>query len=346
MSDTPQDGHYDSSPGARKVAVITTWQEFEGELQERESAIASMLPSNINLERFKNTAIAAVKQNPELLECTPRSLFQAITRSAQDGILPDGREGVIGIYNTKVKKRGGGEVWEKQANWNPMTFGLRKRARELDGLLIDAQVVHEKDYFKQHQGDDPKIEHEPAPLGTKRGKMVGAYAIFKRENGVIVAREVMDDEAIETVREQSKQPDGLMWRKFQSEAWRKTVARRGFKSVPVSEGLQQILQRDDEANFDFHDEPKAAALVPPPAPSVSKEPPAIEQKQPLVLPGDWQDYIDVQRGEFVATKSPQDKQAVIEAVTDAIQGSRERGEISEPEAELITDAWTEICEAA
>lgn len=268
----------------KKSTAVSTWQEFESELIERENAIASMLPSNINLERFKNTAIAAVKQNPELLECTPRSLFQAITRSAQDGILPDGREGVIGFYNTKVKKYGK-EVWEKQAQWNPMVFGLRKRARELDHLLIDAQVVHEKDKFIWHQGDDPRIEHEPAALGSDRGKMIGAYAIFKREDKTIVAREVMDFKAIETVREQSKQPDGLMWKKFTSEAWRKTVARRGFKSVPVSEGLQQILQRDDEANFDFSETP-AISLVPPPAPpSAPKQ--VTAQDTPVADFGDW-----------------------------------------------------------
>ena len=266
-AENANEGHYEDIPGARKGTAITTWQEFEAELRLREDAIASMLPSNINLERFRNTAIAAVKQNPELLECTPRSLFQAITRSAQDGILPDGREGVIGCYNTKVKRKGQ-EIWEKQANWNPMTFGLRKRARELDGLLIDAQVVHEKDKFIWHQGDDPRIEHEPAILGTNRGKMIGAYAIFKREDKTILAREVMDADAIETVRQQSKQPDGLMWKKFTSEAWRKSVARRGFKSVPVSEGLQQILQRDDEANFDFHNAPEVPRFSPPPAPTV------------------------------------------------------------------------------
>lgn len=298
MSAAPRDEeHYDDgfSDKDKKVpAKINTWQDFENELHQREHAIASMLPSNVNRERFKNTAIAAVKQNPELLECTPRSLFQAITRSAQDGILPDGREGVIGTYNTKVKKRGQ-EVWEKHASWNPMTFGLRKRARELDGLLIDAQVVHEKDLFKQVQGDDPKIIHEPPPLGTDRGKMVGAYAIFKREDKTILAREVMDFRAIETVREQSKQPDGLMWKKFTSEAWRKTVARRAFKSVPVSENLQAIIQRDDEANFDFDQRHETVTLTPPPAPPPAPKPlthapgqtmPAAPPQAPETVPVD------------------------------------------------------------
>lgn len=338
MSEQGED-HYEDTPGPKKGSpAISTWQAFESELLERENAIASMLPSNINLERFKNTAIAAVKQNPELLECTPRSLFQAITRSAQDGILPDGREGVIGSYNTKVKRRGQ-EFWEKQAQWNPMVFGLRKRARELDGLLIDSQVVHEKDKFVWHQGDDPHIEHEPATLGTDRGKMIGAYAIFKREDKTIIAREVMDCKAIETVREQSKQPDGLMWKKFTSEAWRKTVARRGFKSVPVSEGMQQILQRDDEANFDFTDRPEAIVLTPPPAP-----PPAPKLAAPTEAPmspllDEWQSYLDRQKEEYVLAGDDATREAVCSAVADCFGGARERGELSSGDVERLDSAW-------
>jgi len=346
MSEPQETEHYEGTPGATKgkSRSLATWQEFEGEFVQREHEIASILPSTLSPERFKNWAIAAVKQNPELLECTPRSLFQAIIRSAQDGILPDGREGVIGVYNTKVKKRGQ-EYWEKQAQWNPMAFGLRKRARELDGLLIDAQVVHEKDHFVWHQGDDPRIEHEPAKLGTDRGKMIGAYAIFKREDKTIIAREVMDMTQINTVREQSKQPDGLMWKKFTTEAWRKTVLRRGIKSVPVSEGLQEIIRRDDETNFDFSDRPAEQILVPPPAPKALKSEPVQEdQKLPNIL-DDWADYLGRQKDELAAVSAPQEAQVIHDTVADSVQGAQERGEISAHDFDAIMARWEEMSAA-
>lgn len=361
--------------------ALETWQDFEGELSSRDQEIASMLPSNMDPARFKNWAIAAVKQNPELLLCTPRSLFQSITRSAQDGILPDGREGVIGVYNTKVK-RNGQEVWEKQAQWNPMTFGLRKRARELDRLLIDAQVVYDGDHFVWHQGDEPRIEHEPARLGTPRGKMIGAYAIFKREDGDILAREVMDALQIETVREQSKQPDGLMWKKFTTEAWRKTVIRRGIKATPVSDVMAQIIQRDDEANFDFADRATEAALVPPPAPSTA---PQVEHKPGEVLPdaeptaekapvkrktrkprspkeqgtpvgdgnaaqpapnlpGEFTPYLERQRDELAKAKDAHEAQCIHSTVEDSVQGAVERGEISKEDQEMVLAAWSTMTE--
>lgn len=246
-------------------------QEFDGEGREKE--ITALLPHNVPFNRFRSCAISAVKQNPEILTATPRSVFNALTKAAQDGLLPDGREGFINVYNTKTKVRGV-EVWLPTAQWMPMTFGIRKRARELDSLIIDAQVVYMNDHFEWHQGDEPKIVHVPiAPGKGDRGEKVGAYAIFKRETGAILHREVMDFGQIEKVREQSKSPDGLLWKKFAEEAFRKSVVRRGAKTVPVSDNLRQIIQRDDD-DFDFskdgaHSQPAVEGVLIPPRPKQS-----------------------------------------------------------------------------
>lgn len=237
---------------------LTIWESFEEELKSRELAICSMLPSHVNKERFKNSVIAAVKQTPGLLKATPRSLFASVSKSAQDGLLPDGREGVITVY-------------KDEAQWNPMAFGLRKRAREIDEIMVDAQVVYKKDEFIWRQGDNPRIEHNPAPLGVSRGEMIGAYAVFRNQDGIL-HREVMDAGQIEKVRSQSKQPNGLLWGKFAEEAWRKTVVRRGFKSVPCSEKLGSIVRRDDD-NYEF-DQPQIDAPLRPQRVEYQPEPPA------------------------------------------------------------------------
>lgn len=259
---------------------------FSEALIQRVDDIAPLLPSHIKKERFIASAHAAVKQNPELLECTIRSLFNALTKAAQDGLLPDGREGVITFYKTKTEQNGK-EVWAKVASWNPMAYGLRKRAREIDNIIIDAQVVFENDHFVWHQGDDPRIEHEPAKLGTDRGKMIGVYGIFRRENGQILHREIMDRAQVMATKEQSKAKTSLMWTTFETEGWRKAVVRRGMKTVPVSEDLERIITRDDE-NFDFRSQPapddvSGPALIlplsPPPAPPPAPKPGPAEVVQ-------------------------------------------------------------------
>lgn len=236
---------------------LTVWESFEEELKSRELAICSMLPSHVNKERFKNSVIAAVKQTPGLLKATPKSLFSAVTKSAQDGLLPDGREGVITVY-------------KDEAQWNPMAFGLRKRAREIDDIMVDAQVVYKNDAFVWDQGDHPRIEHTPTVLGTPRGEMIGAYAVFRDQDGIL-HREVMDVSQIKKVQSQSKQPNGLLWGKFTEEAWRKTVVRRGFKSVPCSEKLGNIVQRDDDG-YEF-DQPAIEAPPRPQRGEYKPEPP-------------------------------------------------------------------------
>lgn len=232
---------------AIKNGRLAAWEDFQSEIESRADELASQLPSNVSKTRFLNAAVAAVKQTPDILKATPRSLFAAITKAAQDGLMPDGREGIITVYSTA-------------AQWNPMIYGLRKRARELDGILVDAQVVRENDEFDWEAGDTPRLVHR-IKLG-ERGKMVGAYAIFKNGDEGILHREVMDAEQIAKVREQSRAKDSLMWTKFDTEAWRKTVARRGFKSVPCSAPLERLVQREDDM-FDFTPERQ---IAPPPPP--------------------------------------------------------------------------------
>jgi recombination protein RecT len=269
------------------------WDQFETELKARADEIGAMLPTHIPRDRFHAVAMAAIKQNPSLLRATARSLVSAITKAAQDGLMPDGREGFINVYNTKVKGLDGRDTYQDVAQWLPMAHGIRKRAKELDGILIDAQVVYLNDAFLWAQGDTPRIEHTPAKLGQPRGDKIGAYAIYKREDGTILHREVMDYGQIEKARSKSKAPDSLMWKDFPEEGYRKTVVRRGMKSVPVSEKLLAVVTSDDD-NFDLSDDlaknpvvegqmipprPRESDFARQPEPKAAIEGVAIEKRQ-------------------------------------------------------------------
>lgn len=270
------DGHYDDTPGPRENGAVpgqTAEQYFRDMLEKHRDEISAMLAAGLTWNRFMNSCLAAMRRDQSFLEgTTMRSVVTALIQSAQDGLVPDGKEGVITPYKNK---RSG----KREAKWNPMTQGLRKRARETDQMIIDAQVVCENDKFVWHQGDDPHIEHEPAKLGTPRGGMIGAYAIFKREDGTILHREIMDKDQIMAVKAQSSQQDSLMWTKFETEGWRKSVIRRGIKTVPVSDALMQIASRDDDTfEFDQRHEPKLSLVPPSPPPA-----PALEDKPAQTL---------------------------------------------------------------
>ena len=276
MADEPKG----TEVAAPKVNAREAWGTFETDIQARASEIASQLPSNVSRERFINATIAAVKATPDLLLATPRSLMSAVVKAAQDGLLPDGREGIITIYEQKVRNSNP-ERKEMVAQWNPMFAGIRKRARELDGIIIDAQVVVEGDDFEFELGDNPFIKHKPAVRAeaVDASKGVAAYAIFRHPTDGILHREVMWKPEVFATMNQSRAKGSLMWTVFWTEGWKKACGRRGSKSVPMSAPLQQIIQRDDE-NFAF-DRPPAVATRPamPEIPDAPAAPAITQQTQ-------------------------------------------------------------------
>lgn len=266
---------------------LQPYEAFRGELDARQAELFSILPKGVSQEAFLNTAVMAVKQQPELLKCDRRSLHKAVTQAARDGLLPDGKEAVILPQKEKVKDRSGNESWISSARYQPMTYGIRKRAREIEGLIIDAQVVRKNDKFVWVQGDDPRLIHEPAPLGTPRGELVGVYAIFKIA-GEVIHREVMDREQVDAVKSISRNQKGLLWTTFEEEGWRKSVIRRGIKTVPLtSSAMRQIVEADD----DLYDvgrgnvvEARPQPVLPPPPPAPAKAAPASSPSVAQVPP--------------------------------------------------------------
>lgn len=241
-------------PPAQPVATIKraeAWETFRDELTARADEIGTQLPPNLPRDRFLGAALAAVKSNPDILLATPRSLMSALTKAAQDGLLPDGREGIITTYEQKVKGSNP-ERKEHVASWNPMFYGIRKRAKEIDGIIIDAQVVYVGDEFEFELGDAPFIKHKPKARTAKVDAAAGvaAYAIFRDADQRIIHREVMFKFDIFDVMNQSRAKTSLMWTTFWTEGWRKVVGRRGAKTVPMSPALERLIQRDDD-NFVF-----------------------------------------------------------------------------------------------
>lgn len=258
-----------------------------------ETQIAALLPSHVPLDRFKAVLISAVKQTPAILQALSVTVNQAVTQAAEDGLLPDGREGVINVYNEE-RKIDGVDKWVKVAKWVPMVHGFRKRAMELSGIIIDAQIVCANDTFEWSGGDDAHIAHKPAPLNKEPGEIIGAYAIFRKvENGIQITlhREVMRKSQLEKVKSCVKAQKGLMMTKFLDEWCRKTVVRRGIKTVPaVHPDLMRLVSRADD-EFDFSRPASAAAagaIMPPsihaPVAAPVPMPPRLTQSAPPMMP--------------------------------------------------------------
>ncbi|WP_192252003.1 recombinase RecT [Mesorhizobium silamurunense] len=209
--------------------------------------LAGAMPATITYDRLRTVFITAVANNPEILECDKSSIKTSLMKCCSDNLLPDNREAALVPFNTRVKDGEGKDVWVKLIQYMPMVQGIRKRSLELCGVRIIAECVFENDFYDEEQGDNPFIKHKPAPLGKPRGELIGAYAIFKTDEKTIVHRERMSLEEIEAARNVSKAKNGPGWTNFKPEMSRKTVLRRGSKSVPsLPDNLRTIIERDDD----------------------------------------------------------------------------------------------------
>lgn len=248
-------------------------QGFTDDLHKYAHRFRDALPNHIPVERFERVVVTAVANNTDLLVADRRSLFNACMRAAADGLVPDGREGVLVVYRSTVRLRDPVDNVDRETKmdvvqWTPMIAGIRKRLHnsgEVHSFI--AEAVYEKDTFRYRLGDDPFIEHAPPPLGADRGAVVGAYAIIRLRNGEVI-RDVMDRKTIELARGQSRSKDSLMWREFYHEAAKKVVARRAAKQAPFSADLERLFHRDveelpdlggEDRNYIDHDQPQQPA---------------------------------------------------------------------------------------
>lgn len=195
------------------------------------------LPSHIKPEKFQRVIMTVVQQNPDLMNADRKSLLGACLKCAADGLIPDGREAALVMFNGK-------------AQYMPMMAGIQKRVRNSGEVAsVQAHVIYENDHFLWKQGLDAAIEHTPLFPGD-RGKPIGAYAVAKFKDNSEPQFEVMDLTAIERVRQVSKTKNGGPWTQWWDEMARKTVFRRLSKWLPMDTDPEDLLRRDDEMSAD------------------------------------------------------------------------------------------------
>lgn len=236
--------------------MSTALTEFRGSLQAMQPEFAKALPSHIPVDKFTRVIMSAIQQNPDVLQADKRTLFGACMKLAQDGLLPDGRDAAITVYNSK-----NGKI----AQAMPMIAGILKKARNSGEIsTIAAELVYEKDSFKYRViNGKPEMTHEPDVFG-ERGEVRGAYACAVLKDGSTMI-EVMSKADIEKVRAASRAKDSGPWVSWWGEMARKTVLRRLSKRLPSSsdreDDLQRTIQRDDDL-YDLDDQRPPAATAP------------------------------------------------------------------------------------
>lgn len=224
------------------VAIREEGQRLSLQMDKMGEEFRRALPAHILPERFQRIAITAINRNPDLLRADRKSLLEACLLSAQDGLLPDGREAALVLFGGKVQ-------------YMPMVAGIRKKVYQSGEIIsLVARVARQNDVFRVIYGDDERIEHEPALFNA--GGMIAVYAIATYRDGS-KAREVMTIDEIDRIRAISRSGKSGPWKDHYEEMAKKTVIRRLSKSLPLSAEADEVIRRDDR----FYDFERPSATV-------------------------------------------------------------------------------------
>jgi len=201
------------------------------------------LPSHIPPERFERVVMTAIAKDPNLLVADRRSLYNECLKAANDGLLPDGREGALVTFNDRSGK--------KTVQWMPMVFGLIKKIRQSGEISsIGARIVYQKEIdagrFRYVIEDgEPKISHEPMLWGD-RGEKVLVYAYAKFKDTGYVEYEPLHKLDVMKRKNVSRAKNSGPWAEWEEEMWKKTAIRVLAKRLPLSAEIMKTIEREDE----------------------------------------------------------------------------------------------------
>lgn len=202
--------------------------------------LEAVLPDHVSVKKFQRVVMTAVNKDESLLAADRRSFFVACVECAQDGLVPNGKEAALVIFSTKDKTT---DQWRKKVQYMPMILGIFKRARNSGEIsMLNAHLVHENDEYDYQLGFEPDIAHRPAK--TARGKIISVYAVAILKDGTREL-EVMTVEEVEAVRATSKTSTKGPWVAWWGEMARKTVVRRLAKRLPMSAGVERMINSVD-----------------------------------------------------------------------------------------------------
>jgi phage RecT family recombinase len=216
---------------ARDLTIV---QQVTAVIDPIKHELPFMLPPTIPMEKFKAVFMTAAMTSPGVLKGNQDGLRKELMKCASDGLLPDGRQSVLILFKGQPK-------------YMPMVQGIITRARELGDLFsVTAECVYEADTFKADLSDPSKTEHVGPSLDVDRGKIIGAYAIFRAATGAVIHREILTRSDIDKIKSKSLTKNDGVWGEWEPEMARKSAIRRGIKYVPVSSALRTIITRDDD----------------------------------------------------------------------------------------------------
>jgi len=223
---------------------------FQNQLGKYEKAVSDLLGNKygISPQEFMVKVINAVKKSPDLLKCTPQSLFGSILYFAEIGLpfnTPEGF-GYILPYSLKGQMEATPIIGYKglieMAYRNPKVKSIR------------IQSVYENDLFDYEYGTQEHIKHKPASVN--RGNLVAVYSIAQIE-GINPLFVVVHKSELDKIQKLSKS-GGSQYSPYNNGTdvfnimQSKVAIKLLFKTLPKTDNdaLLKVLELDNKFDYD------------------------------------------------------------------------------------------------
>lgn len=230
---------------------------FQNNLGKYEQTITDLLGKKygISPQEFMIKVINAVKKTPDLLKCTPQSLFGSILYFAEVGLPFNTPEGFGYILPYKNK----GIVEATPIIGYKGLIEIAYRNPKVKSIRI--QSVYENDEFSYEYGTEEYIKHKPS-MGI-RGGLVAVYAIAKID-GIDPLFVVVHKPELDKIQKLSKS-GGSEYSPYNNGTdvfnvmQSKVAIKLLFKTLPKmdNEALLKILELDNK--FDYEKNVKIVA---------------------------------------------------------------------------------------
>lgn len=241
-----------------KAGVKQNFATLKKMFNKKRGDIARMAGKSLDTEKLLSIALLNIRKNPKIMECTQISILGSVSEAAMMGIIPgDGtRKGdLIPFYNTAKKRY--------ECQFQPRYAGFIAVAKQGSSDLGDVQgfEVCEKDLFEYEYGSNKHLKHIPS-REKDRGAITHFYMMAYFKGGTLPHFDVMTVEEVEKIRDNSanykgalhKDTDALrkeaiansIWTRHFVEMGKKTVIKRGLKTIPwANEKLSKLADMDD-----------------------------------------------------------------------------------------------------
>lgn len=246
-----------TNPGAQALATVATnggpskppskALVVREQVKAAHTDLAQALPAGFpgGVDRFERIVLTAVSKDPNLLDCSARSIIGAALQAAQLGLTPNvlGEAWIIPY----------GKEASFQVGWKGLVV-LASRA----GVNVEANTVHLNDQFAYELGLNPQLRHVPA--SGDRGPAIAWYAVADHADWRRPKFAVLDRAAVEKRRKASKSGNSPAWRDWYSEMALGKAVREVLRTVPLSVDMSTALASDGIVRTDLagHAEDHAA----------------------------------------------------------------------------------------